>query len=75
MRRPVSHALGFPVYHRPMEHSQTSDHITRVTKAELRADLTTFLDCVAFSWKSSEGREGVLLGVRRARDREVLTLL
>ena len=32
-----------------MEHPQIPDDITRVTEAELRADLTTFLDCVAFA--------------------------
>ncbi len=40
---------GLPVYHRPMAHPQIPSDITRVTEAELRADLTTFLDCVAYA--------------------------
>ena len=37
------------MYHRRTEHPQIPDDITRVTEAELRADLTTFLDCVAYA--------------------------
>ena len=32
-----------------MPHQLTPDDITRVTEAEFRADLTTFIDCVAFA--------------------------
>ncbi len=40
------------VYHHGMEHQsapQIPDDITRVTESDLQADLTTFLDCVAFA--------------------------
>ncbi len=40
---------GHPVYHHGMAHPQIPDDITQVTEAELRADLTTFLDCVTFA--------------------------
>ncbi len=38
-----------PAHRRPMEHPQIPDDITQVTEAELRASLTTFIDCVAFA--------------------------
>ncbi len=39
------------MYHRPMAHQPTPipHDITKVTEAELRDDLATFLDCVAFA--------------------------
>ncbi len=37
------------MYHLPMAHAQIPDDVTQVTEAELRADLTTFLDCVAYA--------------------------
>jgi hypothetical protein len=32
-----------------MAHPQIPDDITQITEAELRADLTTFIDCVAYA--------------------------
>ncbi len=64
-----------PVCHRRTEHPQIPDDITRVTEAELRADLTTFLDCVAFAedelyglevWRSVQGWGAAGLGGRPA---------
>ncbi len=37
------------MYHHPMAHPQIPHDITRVTEAELRAGLTTLLNCVAFA--------------------------
>ncbi len=49
MRRTCQSRTGRPVYHLPMAHPQIPNDITRVTEAELRAGLATFLDCVAYA--------------------------
>ncbi len=49
MRRTRQSRTRLPVYHRPMADPQIPDDVTRVSEAELRANLTTFIDCVAYA--------------------------
>ncbi len=38
-----------PVYYRPMAHPEILNDITQISEAQLRDDLTTFIDRVAFA--------------------------